>query len=127
MRKPFGERKILTAGCRSPSGLAKIVTHKDRPGYLPRPKAAELELTSDPETGRVNLMEKVSLYVAAHGEEDLPSRNQVEENVKGKRDFVRQAIDVLLAEDFVAEEPGRRNARLLRSLKPYREAEDDAA
>ena len=34
-------------------GRVKITTHKDRPGYLPRPRAAELELVSDGDTGRV--------------------------------------------------------------------------
>jgi hypothetical protein len=134
--RPFGRGK---------SGLVKIVTHKDRPGHLARPKAAELELTSDPTTGLVswqirpadpadnerpfrptNLMEKVSLYVGAHVGE-LPSRNDVEKNVIGKGEFVRQAIDVLLAEGYLDEEEGPRNARLLRSLKPYREAEDDVS
>jgi AAA domain len=132
--RPFGRGK---------SGLARIVTHKDRPGHLARPRAAELELTSNAETGRVTwqirpaapadeehpfrptrLMEKVSLYVGAHAHE-LPSRNVVETNVGGKRDYVRQAIDVLLVEEYLAEEDGPRNARLLRSLKPYREADED--
>jgi hypothetical protein len=134
--RPFG---------RGRNGLAKIVTHKDRPGHLPRPKAAELELSSNPETGLVTwdirpaddaaeepfrptrLMEKVSLYVAAHVDEEPPSRNAVEEHVTGKRDFVRQAINVLVGEKYLAEEEGPRNARLLRSLKPYREANDHAS
>jgi hypothetical protein len=73
----------------------------------------------------VSARRTVSLYVASHVEE-LPSRNKVEESVTGKRDFVRQAIDVLVAEDFLAEEPGPRNARLLRLMKPYREGGDDA-
>jgi AAA domain len=131
--RPFG---------RGRDGLAKLTTHKDRPGYLARPKAAELELSSDPDTGLISweirpaehsddqhpfrpthLMEKVSLYVGAQLAEP-PSRNRVEENVTGKRDFVRLAIDTLLAEGYLAEEDGLRNARLLRFVKPYREADD---
>jgi hypothetical protein len=73
----------------------------------------------------VSVRRTASLYVASHVEE-LPGRNKVEESVTGKRDFVRQAIDVLVAEDFLAEEPGPRNARLLRLMKPYREGGDDA-
>jgi hypothetical protein len=125
----------------------RVITHKDRPGHLSRPRAAELELTSDPENGRVTwafrqpreadddaggfrptrLMEKVSRFVEAHVPEETPSRKAVEEAVTGKATFVRQAMDVLLAEDFIAEEPGPRNARLLRSLKPYRAADDDVS
>jgi hypothetical protein len=134
--RPFGRGK---------SGLAKITTHKDRPGHLPRPKAAELELTSDPETGAIsweirvaehgdpeqsfrptNLMEKVSRYVEIC-DGDLPSRNNVEENVPGRRDYVRLAIDTLVREEFLGEKPGPRNARLLHSAMPYREAGDDAS
>jgi hypothetical protein len=33
--------------------MAKVMTQKDRPGHLPRPKAAELELTSDPVSGLI--------------------------------------------------------------------------
>jgi hypothetical protein len=136
--QPFGRGK---------SGLARVITHKDRPGHLSRPRAAELELTSDAETGSVTwtfrqpreadddaggfrptrLMEKVSRFVEAHVPEETPSRKAVEEAVTGKATFVRQAMDVLLAEDFIAEEPGPRNARLLRSLRPYRAADDDVS
>jgi hypothetical protein len=134
--RPFGRGK---------SGLVKITTHKDRPGHLPRPRAAELELTSDPETGAItwqirpaehtdlhhsfrptNLMEKVSSYVEVCAG-DAPSRNNVEENVSGKRDFVRLAIDALLAEGYLDEKPGPRNARLLISARSYREADDPAS
>ena len=134
--RPFGRGK---------SGLAKIATHKDRPGNLPRPKAAELELTSDPGTGAIswqirpaeqadpeqpfrptNLMEKVSHYVEGCVD-DPPSRTNVEENVTGKGEWVRQAIDVLVREEYLVAEPGPRKARLLHSVKPYRKAGDDAS
>jgi hypothetical protein len=135
--RPFGRGK---------TGLVRIITHKDRPGHLPRPRAAELELASDPETGDVTwtarsaenpdeehpfrptrLMEKVSRYVAAHVAEERPSRNAVEEAVTGKRDYVRQAIDLLVAEGFLEEQEGPRGARQLRSVKPYTEADDHAS
>src|SRR5262249_48827941 len=35
---------------RGGDGLIRIDTHKDRPGWLTRPSAAELELRSDPDT-----------------------------------------------------------------------------
>jgi len=136
--RPFG---------RGRSGLAKITTHKDRPGHLARPKAAELELTSDADTGLVSweirpcsdtdtaepgsfrpteLMERVSLYVGAQAAEP-PSRNAVEENVNGKRTYVRLAIDTLVGEGYLEEEAGPRKARLLVFNRPYRQADDDEA
>jgi hypothetical protein len=44
----------------------------------------------------------------------------------GKREFVRQAIDALVAEGHLTERDGPRGARLLMFLKPYREADDHA-
>jgi hypothetical protein len=38
-----------------------------------------------------------------------------------------RAIDVLLEEGYADEQPGPRNARLIASLKPYREADDTTA
>lgn len=135
--RPFGRGK---------TGLARILTHKDRPGHLARPRAAELELTSHPDTGAVTwtarpaenpddehpfrptrLMEKVSRYVAAHVAEERPSRHAVEEAVTGRREYVRQAIDLLVAEGFLGEEDGPRGARQLRSVKPFTEANDHAS
>jgi hypothetical protein len=39
---------------RGRTGLVRIVTHKDRFGFLARPRAAELELRSDPDTFAVS-------------------------------------------------------------------------
>lgn len=125
------------------TGRVEIVTHKDRPGYLPRPKAAELELVSDAETGRATwawqlaehaaegeadlpfrptgLMEKVSRYVESRPE--AASRNEIETAVTGKRQFVRMAIDLLTDEGFLEAERGERNARLCTSARPFREGD----
>ena len=51
MVKPFG---------RSRQGIATIETNKDRPAYLPRPKAGELTITSDPLTGSIDWAIKLS-------------------------------------------------------------------
>jgi hypothetical protein len=129
-------RKLTRGG----SGLYRIVTHKDRLGRLPRPRAAELELRSDPDTHEITwelrpaelgsdqfrptaLMEKVSLYVESCNS-DRPSRNALEQAVTGKRDYVRMAVDLLLHDGYLNVDEGPRNARLLRSVKPYREADD---
>jgi hypothetical protein len=132
--QPFGHGK---------TGKAKIVTHKDRPGQLPRPKAGELELVSDPDTGRVtwtltladpsderpfrptHLMERVSRYV--ENCVGPPSRNEVEGAVKGNAKAVRLAIDTLLSEGHFEKHPGPRNSHLLAPLKPYRETDDATA
>lgn len=128
---------------RGRTGRAKIETLKDRPGYLPRPRCAELELTSDRNTGRVTwsltpatcdpddanahrfwptvLMERVSTYVESCAEP--PSRNNVETAVRGKATAVRVAIDTLIREGHFHEKAGARGARLLVLDKPYREAD----
>jgi len=131
--KPFG---------RGRSGLARIVVHKDRPGYLARPKCAELALTSDPETGCVTwtltpsepapaderpfrptfLMERVSRHVEHAGE--VQGRNALQRAVKGNAGALRQAIELLVAEKHLAESEGPRNAKPLTSLRPYREADE---
>jgi len=123
---------------RGRTGLVNITTHKDRFGYLPRPRAAELELRSDPLTGAVawsfrtasesgddwrptGLMEKVSRYLVRVGEE--VSRGDVEKNVTGKAKYLRDAIDALVADGFAAEREGARGSRLLRSVKPFSEVD----
>ena len=129
----------VTPFARGRTGLIRIFTHKDRFGYLPRPRAAELELRSDPETHAITwdfrpaageegeadtwrptvLMEKVSRYLESQSKP--VSRNSVESDVKGKRDYVREAVTVLVAEGYVTESVGPRNARLLASVRPFRD------
>lgn len=126
---------------RGHTGLAKIRTHKDRPGTLMRPYAGEIELTSSGETVswqiRVAadedtyhrfrptvLMERVSMFVSACVE--LPSVNAVEEAVRGKKEYIREAIECLVADGYLVEEEGARNARLLRSVTPFRDSEEAA-
>jgi hypothetical protein len=128
--RPFGRGK---------TGAVKITVHKDRPGHLPRPKAADLELRSDPDTGRITwtwqhadhdqrdtpfrptvLMERVSRYL-----EDLTepaSRNTVEKSVKGSAtDAKRLAVQTLIDDGYVKAEPGLRGAQLLSSVRAYRQ------
>lgn len=126
---------------RGANGLYKIVTHKDRGGYLKRGHLVDLHLSSDPETHRIGwdfrepehaddagifrptkLMENVSRYLEAQPEP--VSRNNVETSVKGKSvDWIRKALDALIADGFVAESTGARNARLVASGSPYRHVE----
>jgi hypothetical protein len=63
------------------------------------------------------LMGHVSRYIANCV--DPPSRNQVEQGIKGNAKFIREGIDILVAEGFLDEFDGPRKARLLKSVKPY--------
>lgn len=120
------------------TGLIKLQVHKDRHGALTRPIAMELEIASDRD-GKITwefrdhqhtddhapastfrpttLMEKVSRYLEAQA--GPVSRKTIEDNVKGKRDYVRVAMDVLAAEGHAAETHGPRGARLIQIITPY--------
>jgi hypothetical protein len=98
-------------------GVVNIVTHKDRPGHLPRPHAATLELRSDPDTHRITwefktagrpdasatgwrptvLMDRVLAYTSGSHYEPL-SRSKLADSVTGKRGYILQAIDHLIAD-----------------------------
>lgn len=127
--QPFGRGK---------TGLARISTSKDRPGHLPRPRAGDLSLYSDPDTGAITssislhdpregeaqestfrptvLMEKVSRFLEHLAEP--ASRNMIEKGIEGKATFVRRAIDTLISEGYVDE---RRNGRtrLCTLIRPF--------
>lgn len=126
--QPFG---------RGRTGTARITVAKDRPGYLNRPRAGELELASDPDTGRITstirpasnepdpaadtwrptvLMERVAAHLA---EQSGPvTRNAIETAVRGKRDYIRKAIDALIADGNIVE---TRNgaSRLCTLVRPF--------
>jgi GNAT superfamily N-acetyltransferase len=132
--------EVVTPLARGGLGLYKLTTHKDRGGWLPRPRAGELELRSDPETHAISwafrppaegeaergfrptaLMERVSRYVELQSEP--VSRTGIEEAVTGKVVYVRIAIDCLVREGFASETSGARGARLVASVHPYRDGE----
>jgi hypothetical protein len=125
---------------RGGTGLVRITTHKDRGGWLPRPRAAEFELRSDPETHAIawafravdddeqeggfrptTLMERVSIYLEQ--QEEPVSRTTVETTVTGKGPWLRVAIDCLVREGYASEVPGPRAARLLLSVQAFRTAD----
>jgi hypothetical protein len=132
--RPFG---------RGRNGLVKLTVAKDRPGWLPRPKAAEIEFHSDADTGRITydirlnehgqdkqaaefrptaLMERISRYVEPAATQ--PSRTEIINNVSGATEYKRMAIDILVSEGYLAEETGARGARLVSSIRRYREADE---
>lgn len=134
--------EAVKALSRGGTGLVKATVHKDRPAFLQRPTAAVFELHSHPDQHTITytrrdpnpvddeghfrptiLMEKVSRYLESHNE--AVSRNNIETSVKGKRaEFIRQAIDALLADGFVTQSTGPHNSKLVTLERPYRHAED---
>jgi hypothetical protein len=68
------------------------------------------------------LMEKVSEYLERWGEP--ASRGQIEQDVKGKAEYLRRAIDVLVAEEFAVEFRGDHRAKMVKLDRPFREADE---
>jgi hypothetical protein len=104
---------------RGGSGLVRIDTHKDRPGHLPRPHAAELELRSDADNHRITwefkpanetqadaagdngwrptmLMDRVLAHLARNPEP--VSRSALASAVGKRREWTLKAIDCLIAD-----------------------------
>jgi hypothetical protein len=67
-------------------------------------------------------MEKVSRYLEIAGEPQ--SRTQIERGVSGKAEYVRKAIDALIADRYAEEIEGDRGARPVKLLRPFREADE---
>ena len=65
-------------------------------------------------------MQRISIYLEA---QHAPvSKNTIDQDVSGKSATTkRQALDLLIAKDYVTTTPGPRNAILCTSAKPYRE------
>jgi hypothetical protein len=134
----FRPLEPLTKGGR---GRTLLTVHKDRPGYLPRPTIGRLVLTSDDDhitytiepdrshdTDRFRptiLMERISRQLELQSA--AVAKSWVEENVQGKAEAKREALEVLVDEGFVKRETGARKALLFTSLKPYREEGDDTS
>jgi AAA domain-containing protein len=113
-------------------GRVKVLIHKDRFGFLPRPRFGDFVLESD-EAGILTacrfesatddpfrptvLMQRVSDELERHDEP--VTRQTVKTNVKGKDKFVIQAIDCLIQEGHVGEQAGERGSRLLSLIKPF--------
>jgi hypothetical protein len=122
---------------RGGTGRAVLRTHKDRPGFLPRPTVGKLVLVSDGlnvtyaleedrsrkgERFRPTMyMERISVNLES--EVEARSKNWIEENVTGKADPIRTALEVLVDEGFVMREDTPRG-HYFTSVQPYREADD---
>jgi len=119
VRLGFEPITLLRRGGR---GIYRITTHRDRAGHLPRPRAGELELVSDPETHAISwtyrpptdeiaqsgdgfrptfLMDRVLQRVSESSYVPL-TRSALANDVTGNRKFVLQAIECLLDDGLVA-------------------------
>jgi len=136
---------ILPFG-RGMSGELTLKVTKDRPGHV-RANAKEakfagtvhlksstegqVEMTIQAPNGERNrlrpthLMEAVSkLLEAANG---ALSKTSIVGDVKGRKEWVLTACQMLIDEKFVAVENGARNSLNLRLIRAYREADDHSA
>lgn len=127
---------------RGSSGRYKIITHKDRGGYLGRGHVADFHLDSDPDTHELawkfttpdgagdagekrltHLMEKASRKL------ELPSmmwtKTELADALKpSRKEHALQAINTLVSEGFAAERREGRS-KILSSARPYREDDPD--
>ena len=122
------------------AGAAKLTTGKDRNGTHPTGSVAavfHLDATEDKTAAALTaptnsstasgqfrptvLMEKVSRYLELH---PRASKNAIESDVTGRRDYLRQALDVLVAEGWVtAVHAGRALQHSV--VTPFRDVDDD--
>lgn len=121
------------------SGRAVLKVAKDRHGYYPvKAVAAELVVDSRADTLRVSLkaptatqgdtqgfrptglMERVSR--ALEGAPEPLSWRGIQDRVKGKREYISQAVDVLISEGYVTTTQGPRNSTLHTIVECFRDA-----
>lgn len=101
----------------------------DEPTYLRRTVGPLAHVIEDQAAGSHSgpgvrptfLMEKVSRYIEAN---PGASKTTIETAVKGKTEYVRVALELLVLEQYVETEKGPRNVQMHRQIKPYREDED---
>lgn len=135
--------ETVRAISRGTTGLYKILTHKDRGGYLKRGRLADLELESDPDTYRISwtlktpdtasddeghfrpthLMEKVSRHLELQHEP--VTRTSIFDALGGTKDYVFKAITALVAEGFAAEADGDGRSKPVSRVSIYRADDPD--
>jgi hypothetical protein len=105
------------------AGVVEIDGRGDRP--VARVIApADLDLSSPSSSFRpTGYMARVSGFL--EGREEPASTRKVLEGVGGGRDYVNLALAALVAEEYVSCERGPRNADLYRTLRPFREADEE--
>lgn len=134
----LGTRIVAPFG-RGRTGTSVIDCHRDRQGYLPRPRLGLLELVGDelgvtyqlkPEPTSVDgtfrpthLMQKISDHLSQQFEP--VSQTHIEQNVTGDDKAKRIAVKLLAAEGYASASTGPRNAILMEHVRAYREDEDE--
>lgn len=123
-----------------------VEVHKDRPAFLRRPHPFFIDIVSHEITHELSVtyreaekmqrtekggqrptinMDRVSHWLT---QQDGPqSRNAIEEAVKGNRESIRRAIDVLVAEGYCSSEEGPRGSKIITVQRPYSKAAEEAA
>lgn len=134
---------VVTPPSREHGGMFKLIVRKDRFGHRKHgATACEVRMDNDDDGGitwsisapvaskdangnfrPTTLMEKVSRLL--EGEVDPMGVRTVKAQVNGKDSAVARAIEVLLEERYIEQEPGPRNSKLCRSVKPFRKDDDD--
>lgn len=134
-------QQVVRPFARGQGGKAVLRVAKDRHGFYPV-KAVAAELVVEPhgddvtvslvaptsasdEEGRfrpTGLMEKVSR--ALEGSPEPLSWRGIQDRVKGKREYISQAVDVLISEGYVVTTSGPRNATLHTSVKCFRDSSE---
>lgn len=132
---------------RTQAGRAHLVQAKDREGHVATDGATAavvtftpghdgtLTIALDPPTGGATgpdeqfrptgYMERISKHVEQLNDAGIaPSVNESIGTVSGKRKHLAAALDTLVAEGFITVEQGPRGARLHRTTRPYRQADD---
>lgn len=142
----FKEREAFN---RQRAGLADLVQVKDREGYVgvDGEPVVTIHFRPDPATGRLHivpdapaqklrepgaaplrptvLMERVSNLLETLNTTGIhPSVNQIIAQTNGKKQFVVEALRVLIAEGYVTAAPGPRNSQTHTSTLPYRQSAD---
>lgn len=135
--------EVVSPFGRGRRGVVQLHTHKDRPAYLTRPRAASLEFTSDRASGAIGfrilaasdpdedgdgfrptfLMERVSRWLEERGEP--VSRNALDRARLGNHEYVRQAVGFLVLDGYASESKGARGAILTASVRPYRQGDPE--
>lgn len=131
--------RLLEPLTRGGQGRSLLTVQKDRPGCLPRPTLGRLILTSDntsiaytlePDHAHDGdrfrptiLMERISQKLELH--DDAVSQSWIEKNTDGKATALRQAVDVLVDEGYLARKPGPNKTHLHTIIRPFSQSADE--
>jgi hypothetical protein len=133
--------EVVTPIKRGSSGVYKIITHKDRGGFLKRGRLADLHLESDPETHAISwefreaeavdeeigflptrLMQNVSTWLERNQHDQPHSQRDVRGAVTGRAEYVADAIKGLVKLGYATASTGPAGANLVSHVSTYTES-----